>query len=83
MKSFSGKTQAEIDAQEIQAKISDLNNQLAAMDLIIPRCIEDLYADTGKKPYKTAQETIDKKNTIRKQLSALGGKKQVPLQCTK
>lgn len=53
--------------------IASIDEQLAALDVIIPRSSEDLYATANITPYVTVQEAIVQKQILRAQrVEALG-----------
>lgn len=56
------------DEELNQEKIAEIKEELEELDKVINRATEDLYSLTGAKPYKTTQETIDRKNELRQEL---------------
>lgn len=64
-------THPEQVTQEIMPSQSDIQTQtlraeLVDLDIIIPRCVEDLYTSTKTKPYSPrVSNAIDRKNAIR------------------
>lgn len=52
-------SQSDIEAQMLKA-------ELAGLDIVIPRCVEDLYTSTKTNPYSPrVSDAIDRKNAIR------------------
>lgn len=54
-----------------EEKIAAIKVQLASLDVIIPRALEDLYNATGQTPYASVQVVIDQKIELRKQIDNL------------
>ena len=58
--------------QEIkQEKIEEIKAELNSLDTTINRATEDLYVLTNTTPYTTIQETINRKEELRKELQEL------------
>ena len=66
-----GQTAAQVTAAQVAAQIADLKGQLAALDVTIPRALEDLYTATGQTPYPTVAAVIAQKAELRAQIKAL------------
>lgn len=61
------KTEEEIK----QERIEDIHEELTSLDATINRATEDLYVLTNTTPYTTIQETINRKEELRKELQEL------------
>ena len=68
---LTGQTAAQVTAAQVAAQIADLKGQLAALDVTIPRALEDLYTATGQTPYPTVAAVIAQKAELRAQIKAL------------
>jgi hypothetical protein len=68
---WDGEAMVKRDVDPIAKPIEERNAtlaRLAALDVVIPRALEDLYKATGKKPYATVQTAIDEKAELRSKL---------------
>ena len=67
---YKGKTQTDIDADNKVAHIADIKAQLAALDSVVPRIVEDMIPFIkGFTPYKNKQDVLDKKVQLRGSLN--------------
>lgn len=58
-----------ITAEEAEKRVRlGILGRLAELDRVIPRCVEDLYAATGKTPYTAIKAAIDEKAALRAEL---------------
>lgn len=57
--------ETEIDTEII---IDGIKSELASLDIVVPRVVEDLIASTGYVPHPSKQEVINRKNYLRQLL---------------
>lgn len=64
----------ERSTEEIESMVKPIRERrmilgrLEELDKIIPRCVEDLYKATRIEPYKTVQDAMNEKESLREEL---------------
>lgn len=75
---WDGAAMAERSAEERAAAAAPrkerarIKADLEALDAVVPRSVEDLYAATGKNPHKRVSDAISRKDELRAELAGLG-----------
>lgn len=52
-------------------ELARIKAELEALDAVVPRPVEDLYAATGKNPHKRVSDAIARKDELRAELAGL------------